>query len=245
MRNTPLSAVPLELKIAAGREAVSGFMEFEAKAGDVKTDPVAFSSLSTMAATNPDAFKQIDMTAPEIINSLSREDWKAMSNKKSSILGDERKAREEALVLTTAFSQASDQLAAVGITTTGKEGTERDETAKRIAQFQNALASQMDEFKRAKGQAPNQMEIQSMVNRLLLPVVIKEPGRLWGTNDRDAFLFEGGMRSDTSTIDVVVKYSDIPLDLRRGISLDLERDLGRKPSEEEIVQRYEEFILNR
>lgn len=245
MQNTPLSAVPLELKIAAGREAVSGFMEFEAKAGDVKTNPVAYSNLSTMAATNPDAFKQIDLTAPEIINSLSREDWKSMANKKSSILGDERKAREEALVLTTAFSQASNQLEAVGITTTGKEGKEREETAKRIAQFQNALASQMDEFKRAHNKAPNQMEIQSMVNRLLLPVVIKEPGKLWGTNDREAFLFEGGMRSDKSTIDVVVKVSDIPIDLRRGIALDLERDLGRKPSDEEIVDRYEKFILNR
>lgn len=245
MQNTPLTSIPLELKIAAGREAVSGFMDFEAKAGAVKTDPVAYSNLSTMAATNPDGFAALDLTAPEIINSLSRDDWKSMANKKSSILGDERKAREEALVLTTAFSQAGSQLEAVGITTTGKEGREREEAAKRIAQFQNALASQMDEFKRAQNKAPNQMEIQSMVNRLLLPIVIKEPGTLWGTNDREAFLFEGGMRSDKSTIDVVVKVSDIPIDLRRGIAMDLERDLGRKPSDEEIVERYEQFILNR
>lgn len=245
MRNTPLSAVPLELKIAAGREAVSGFMEFEAKAGDVKTNPVAYSNLSTMAATNPDAFAKLDFTAPEIINAFSKPDLKAMMDKKASILGDERKAREEALVLTTAFSQASDQLEAVGITTTGKEGDEREKAAKRIAEFQSALASQMDEFKRAQNKAPSQMEIKSMVNRLLLPVVIKEPGKLWGTNDREAFLFEGGMRSDKSTIDVVVKVSDIPIDLRRGIAMDLERDLGRKPSDEEIVERYEQFILNR
>lgn len=245
MQNTPLSAVPLELKIAAGREAVSGFMEFEAKAGDVKTNPVAYSNLSTMAATNPDAFAKLDFTAPEIINAFSKPDLKAMMDKKASILGDERKAREEALVLTSAFSQATTQLEAVGITTTGKEGDEREKAAKRIAEFQSALASQMDEFKRAQNKAPNQMEIQSMVNRLLLPVVIKEPGKLWGTNDREAFLFEGGMRSDKSTIDVVVKVSDIPIDLRRGIALDLERDLGRKPSDEEIVERYEQFILNR
>lgn len=245
MRNTPLSAIPLELKIAAGREAVSGFMDFEAKAGDVKTDPVAYSNLSTMAATNPDEFSKLDLTAPEIINSLSREDWKAMANKKTSILGDERKAREEALVLTTAFSQASSQLEAVGITTTGKEGRQREEAAKRIAQFQNALASQMDEFKRAQNKAPNQMEIQSMVNRLLLPIAIKTPGTLWDSVEKDKFLFEGGMRAEGTTVDIVVNVTDIPIDLRRGIAMDLERDLGRKPSDEEIVERYEQFILNR
>lgn len=246
MRNTPLSQVPLELKIAAGREAVSGFMEFEAKAGDVKTDPVAYSNLSTMAATNPDGFKQIDLTSPEIINSLSRADWKSMSDKKTSILGDERKAREEALVLTSAFSQASDQLAAVGITTTGKEGKERDETAKRIAQFQNALASQMDEFKQAQNKAPNQMEIQSMVNRLLLPIVIKTPGTIWGTNDREAFAFESAFRGDADEVDQnAFKYTDIPIDLRNGIKKDLEIELGRKPSEEEVVARYVDFTLSR
>jgi len=258
MQNTPLSAIPLDLKIAAGREAVSGFMEFESKAGDVTTNPVAYSNLSTLAATNPDAFTKLDMTAPEIINSLSRQDWKAMSDKKTSILGDERKAREEALVLTTAFSQAGSQLEAVGISTTGKEGKEREEAARRIAQFQNALSAQMDEFKKANNKAPSQMDIQSMINRLLLPIAIKSPGTLYGENtwtpdymrggwfsSPQTRVFDAAKRPDGTTVDVVVEYSDIPIDLRRGIATDLERDLGRKPSEQEVVQRYEDFILNR
>ena len=254
MRNTPLSAVPLELKIAAGREAVSGFMDFEAKAGDVKTDPVAYSNLSTMAATDPDSFSKLDMTSPEIINSLSREDWKAMANKKTSILGDERKAREEALVLTTAFSQANDQLAAVGITTAGKKGGNLEKEAKRVAQFQNELAVQMDEFKRLKGQVPNQMEIQNMINRLLLPIVVQSPRAGYNpagwfgddfSTSSEKFMFEGGARADGTTIDVVVEYSDIPIDLRNGLKIRLEGELGRKPSEEEIVKEYEKFVLNR
>ncbi|WP_292234292.1 hypothetical protein [Mesorhizobium sp.] len=42
-----------------------------------------------------------------------------------------------------------------------------------------------------------------------------------------------------------MKYADIPIDLRHGIANDLENELGRKPSEEEVVQRYEDFVLNR
>src|SRR5690606_34092681 len=85
LQNTPMSQIPLELKIAAGREAISGFMDFEAKAGEVKTDPTAYSNLNNMAAANPLEFSKLDLTSPEIINSLSREDWKALSNKKSAI----------------------------------------------------------------------------------------------------------------------------------------------------------------
>ncbi|TIN81247.1 hypothetical protein, partial [Mesorhizobium sp.] len=61
-----------------------------------------------------------------------------------------------------------------------------------------------------------------MINKLLLPVVIKTPGTLWGTNETDGFLFDAAKRPDNSTVDVVVKYTDIPIDLRRGIANDLE-----------------------
>ena len=255
MQGTPMSAIPLELKIAAGREAVSGFMDFEGKSGNVKTDPTAYSTLTTMAATDPVTFSKIDMTAPEIINSLSREDWKAMSDKKTSILGDERKAREDGLNVTAAFSQASTSLEAIGITASGKDGAKREEAAKRIAAFNNALISEMETFKKLNAERPpSQPEIQQMVNKLLLPIVIKQersgmnPASWFGSSTSDTegkFAFEAGSRPDGSTVDVAVQYGDIPIDLRRGIATDLERDLGRKPSEEEVIQRYEDFVLNR
>jgi hypothetical protein len=114
----------------------------------------------------------------------------------------------------------------------------------------------MDEFKRANdNRAPTQVDIQSMINRLLLPAVIKEttersiwnplktPWSSTSTSQRDGFLFESRMRSDGSTVDVVVNYTDIPIELRNGIAMDLERELGRKPSEAEVIQRYEDFAL--
>ncbi|WP_421930035.1 D-alanyl-D-alanine carboxypeptidase family protein [Nitratireductor rhodophyticola] len=238
--------VPMEVRQAAGMSAVSSawnYLETAAKGREIESDETLLYDMRRYAAANPTDFAQIDLN--EYRDRLSKEAIKELTGRQTDALSDQRKAREDGLTLTTAFSQATSQLEAVGITTVGKDGARREEAAKRIAQFQNALAMEMEAFKQAnEGKNPNQIDIQSMVSRLLLPVVIKEPGMLWGTNDRDGFLFETGLRSDTSTVDMDVQYADIPIDLRRGIARDLERELGRKPSEDEVVERYEDFALN-
>lgn len=244
-QGVPVSQIPLDLKIAAGREAVTGFMDYEAKAGEIKTDPILQRNLTLFAATNPVEFSKMDLTAPEIINGLSRADLKSMTDAQAGVLKDERTAREQGLQISSAMSFAKTQLEAVGITTTGKEGSDREEAAKREAQFQMALADEMQAFREANQKNPTQADIQSMTNRLLLPIVVKTPGTFWDSEEDGLFSFEAGQRADGTTVDVVVKYGDIPLDLRRGIALDLERELGRKPSEDEIVQRYEDFALSR
>ena len=97
------------------------------------------------------------------------------------------------------------------------------------------------------------MEVQSMINRMLMPIVmrtetersifdpLKTPWSKTRTDETDGFLFEARKRADGSTVDVVTQYADIPIELRTGIARDLELELGRKPSEQEVVQRYREF----
>lgn len=107
-------------------------------------------------------------------------------------------------------------------------------------------------FKQENGKAPNQMEIQSMINRMLLPVVMKQERSIWdpfktpwsAQRETNGFLFEAPYRPDGSAVDVRVEYEDIPADMRRVIEGDLKAELGRKPSPEEIIQRYEEYLLN-
>lgn len=244
--------VPMEIRQAAGMEAVSsawGYMDKAAKGRDVDSDQTLLYDMRRYAATNPTDFANVDLN--DYRDRLSKQDIKELTDKQSSALTDQRKARDDGVNLTSAFSQANSQLEAVGITTTGKKGSARDDAAKRIAEFQNSLAAQMEEFKRQnENRSPNQLEIQSMINKLLLPVVIKEPS--WslnpfsgfsGESSRDAFAFEARKRSDGSTVDVVVSYSDIPIELRSSIARDLESELGRKPSEQEVIQRYQEFAL--
>lgn len=257
-RGVKLADIPIETRIAAGREAVSGFMEYENKARQSVTDPVLFRDLTLFAAREPEKFSQVDLTAPEIINRISKSDLDGLINKQGSVLSDMRTAQEKGVQISSAMDFAKNQLEAVGITATGKDGTAREREAQRIAQFQMALTAQMEEFAKANNnRQPTQADIQSMINRLLLPAVVKTPGAWYGENTWTPDYMQGGWfsspqtrvfdtvnRPDVSNVDVQVKYSDIPIDLRRCISTDLERELGRKPSDEEVVTRYEAFILN-
>ncbi|WOH79015.1 hypothetical protein RX327_24245 [Bradyrhizobium sp. BEA-2-5] len=253
--------IPMEVRQQAGMEAVSSawsYMDTVRKGRDIQSDEQMLYGMRRAAAMDPEFFSQVDLN--DYRDKLSRADIKELSSLQTSALSDQRKAKDDGLKLTEAFSQATQQLAAVGISTAGKKGSQLEETNKRIAQFNNALSAQMDEFRRSNSnKQPTQADIQSMINRLLLPVIVKTPGTLWGSNTwtppgvdgggifgaPKTFAFDSANRPDNSTVDVTVKYSDIPIDLRRGIASDLERELGRKPSEAEVTQRYGDFTQNR
>jgi D-alanyl-D-alanine carboxypeptidase. len=247
--------VPMEVRQAAGMAAVSSawsYMETASKGRAVDSDETLLYDMRRYAALEPGQFADIDLN--DYRDRLSKDAIKELTGLQTGALTDIRKAREDGLSLTTAFSQASDQLEAIGLTTTGKDGAAREAAAKRIAAFQNSLAAEMEAFKQANaGKNPSQLDIQSMVNKMLLPIVLKSEKSAWNptktpwsaTAETKGFLFEAASRDDGTTVDVAVGYSDIPIDLRRGISMDLERELGRKPSEDEVVQRYEDYILNR
>ncbi|MDX0262437.1 TIGR02594 family protein [Sinorhizobium meliloti] len=236
-----LMNLPIEVRTALGASGMTTLLNYQEKvrtSGEPVTDDRTIYDLQMM---DPAELAETDIF--QFRDKLSNSDWEKVRGWKQSALGDKRKARDEHINVTTAFTQATDNLKAVGVIKASKDMGEEDH--KRVAAFNNSLSILMDEFKVENKRVPSQIEVQSMINRLLLPVVIKEPGRLWGTNDREAFAFEARMRPDGSEVDVAVEYSDIPIDLRVGISLDLERELGRKPSEEEVATRYEEFVLNR
>lgn len=258
MGDTP-DQVPMQVRQDAGMAAVSSawsYMDTVRKGRDIQSDDELLYGLRKTAAQDPEFFSRIDLN--DYRHKLSKSDIKELTGLQTSALTDQKKAREAGLDLTTAFSQAEQQLAAVGITTKDKKGSQLEDANRRIAQFNNALAAQMDEFKRANAdRKPTQADIQSMISRLLLPVVVKTPGTFFGTNtwkppgangggifgSPKTFAFDTGTRPDGSTVDVTVKYGDIPIDLRNGITTDLARELGRKPSQEEVTQRYEDFIL--
>ncbi|MGM4915897.1 M15 family metallopeptidase [Tardiphaga sp. 813_E8_N1_3] len=284
--------VPMETRQAAGMAAVSsawGYMATAKTGREVQSDETLVYDMRRYAASNPTEFAKVDLN--DYRDRLSKDTIKEFTGLQSGALTDQRKAREEGLNLTTAFSQAETQLASVGISTAGKKGAELEAANRRVAQFNNALSSQMDEFKRAnKDRRPNQMEIQSMINALLLPVVVKTPGTAWawteatwdyltgfktgrrpdgnpswGTNEwkpkisvpvngffsnekvfepARTFAFEAANRPDGSFVDAVVKYEDIPIDLRRTIARDLENEMGRQPGKGDVMQRYEKFLLH-
>lgn len=250
--------MPLDVQTTIGVSGMTTLMNYQEKvrsSGQPVTDDRAFHDLQTMYAQDPSAFADIDLF--QYRDKLDNSAWKEVNGWRQTALTDERKAREDGMTLTTAFSQASSQLEALGISTVGLDGNKRQAQAERIAQFNNALSRQMQEFKAAENKNPTQVDIQTMINRLLLPIVVSEPyersffdpfrvpGDLYGTTKREGFLFEAGSRSDSETVDVAVDYADIPADLRRSIALDLARELGRTPNASEVVTRYEDYLLDR
>lgn len=257
---SPYSFTP-EVQSMVGREGMTSLMSYwdKVSAGEkIETDPNLLYSMQTAYATDPQGFAEVDLLP--FRDKLSDSDWEKVTGWRQTALTDQRKASEEGTVLTGAFSSATTQLEAAGITLTGKTGNQRTDTAKQIAQFQTVLAQEIEASRAANdGRAPTQTEIQALINRLLLPVVIggsapRETGPGLAPNlfsmgeglfsrGQDAFLFETGTRPDGTTVEVKVEYADVPIDLRALIRSDLEAELGRQPSEQEIADQYEAFLL--
>lgn len=254
----PLALDPT-IKTAIGMEGMSSLMTYWEKRASgqaITTDPVVMHDLQMAYASNPAEFAKRDLFAYK--NVLSDADWRRATEWKQTALTDQRKAREEALTLTTAFSQSTAQLEAVGITTTGKDGSEREAAAKQIAQFQAALTAEMEAFKQQNQKAPTQADIQAMVNRLLLPIVVKEPNGWFGsmTETPGKFLFDtysagegllagAGSLGNGVTAELGLKYTDIPVTDRVIIEADLKAQLGSQPSQDQVVAVYEQFLLER
>lgn len=238
---SPLTFPP-ELQAALGVDGMKEIMSAWKlmQSGSPVTDPVLKYELYSQMASDPVAFAKRDLLADRMTGRLSDEDFEKFAAKQSEI------GAGTDIALTTAFSQADAALAGAGLSVVGLDGNARLEMAGRISEFQNVLAGEIETFKAEHdGKNPDQAEVQAMINRLLLPVVISTPGTgfLWGTGTKEARLFEAGTRSDGSSVDVVVKYDDIPIDLRQIIRGDMERALGRKVSDQEVTDGYERIEL--
>jgi hypothetical protein len=111
----------------------------------------------------------------------------------------------------------------------------------RVANFQNVLSDQLEEFQKANGKRPTQPEVQAMISRLLMPIVITTPGAVYGTNSKNGFQFEGNTLPEGATVSTGVKIADVPSDVRAQLADYLERNYRRKPTDAEIVGAYVRF----
>lgn len=241
--------VSAETRQAAGMASVSSawsYHEARTKRGEPETDQTLLYELRRASAVDPGGFAQRNLM--EYRDRLDNAAFKELTDTQTSALKDGAKAVQTGSVYADAYKQADTALDGVGLTTTGMDGQkarqQRQEMSQRIAGFQNALKDSIDEFRALnKDRVPNYAETQAIINRLLLPVVIKTPGALWGTNDTEGFAFEAAMRPDGSTVEINVQIDQIPIDLRAQLAADIESETGTKPSDDEIVERYEAFLM--
>lgn len=249
-----LLRLPPEVQSALGPAKMSELMTYQSKVrdyGQPTTDESKLFDLQTMYADDPVAFGQ--MSEQKLFSYrpyLSNSDWEKVTGWRQTARTDQRTAREEGLALTSAFSQATTALEALGITTTGQQGDARNAAAARVAQFQNSLAQEMAAFKAANnGRNPNQMDIQSMINRLLLPVVIEEPGGgfFGGTRTTEVPMFEAGAigaMPGGMSASIDMDYAAIPPAERIEIEIALENQYGRRPTEDEVERAYAAYLTS-
>ncbi len=241
--------LPLDVQQQLGVDGMNTLWNYNASIaaqGAVTTDEVLYARLQRLQAEDPTSFAE-DVDLFDYISALSTKDRRDLQQLQVDAIKDKREGADKALTqarsVSTAMSIADAQLQAAGVKKTGK--AENDESRQREAQFQRALVDRMREFQRTSenGRAPNDYEIQDMVDQLLLPILIKEPGMLWGERTEEAHVFEAPFRADNATVEVNIPYENIPVDVRLAIRDELATELGREPTEDEIKADYVEFVL--
>ncbi|MBB3393303.1 hypothetical protein FHT82_006097 [Rhizobium sp. BK275] len=241
--------LPVHIQQAIGPSGMLTLRDYKEKVrayGQPATNTQTLYDLQTEFARDPAAFSQIDLLGYR--SKLSDKDWEKVTGWRQMALTDQRKARLESLDLKTAFELARPQLEGLGLIDTNPGFFSSGDAPRRAAQFQTMLVDQMDEFKTThNGQNPPQSDVQKMINRLLLPIVISTPshGRGLPASEQPGYLFEANSRANDATYDITVQYEDIPRDLRLAIEADLKKRNGKQPTPGEIANEYELFILNR
>ncbi|EJZ17403.1 hypothetical protein, partial [Rhizobium sp. Pop5] len=219
--------VPREIRQAAGMEAVSAawnYMQTVAKGRAGQGDEVLLYDMRRYAAMNPDGFAGVDLS--DYRGRLGTGAFRELSELQNDALSGQAAMKREGLQLADAFAQSQKQLESIGITANGKFGAERQAAIQQIARFQNALASEIAAFKKENnGRTPNEFDISSMRNKLLLPLVLREPEPA----------------AEVPMLELA-DWADLPPDARQGLASELSRDLGREPDEAEAMGYYKGIV---
>lgn len=242
--------MPLAQQMALGLDGMNSMISYydRTKAGgNIETDERLYADLERQAAEDPltfakevdlfDYMERLDTVDRRRLQTLQAAALRAQNDAKAKQANDNKSAK-----LSTAMSIADEALLAAGVKQTGKKANE--ESRLREARFQRAVVDRFREFQEQNdGRVPNDYEMRDMVDELLLPVVFERPGRLFGTKEREGRLFEAPYREDNETIDIDIDYNDIPVDTRGVIRDEMQTDLGRAPTEDEIKAEYQRVFL--
>ncbi|MDQ1196677.1 hypothetical protein [Agrobacterium sp. SORGH_AS 787] len=236
MDNMPLSQIPLDLKLAAGPDTVDGVKQREAQGDRIKADPDLYNQLSIMSASNPRQFLKMDLTGPEIINRLSREQWKGLADKQGSIRADETKADRDGTFYKQAFQEAALTLEEAGIN-----------TPRQTLRYNARLQREIDQWVERKGEYPNFADRQSMINMLVMEVIYTEkrarlsPMRLIDDGEDQVGsgnMFDNDDRPEGSDVRLTARYGKIPPNERARLFKVLMKKNGKAPSRAEIEAEY-------
>ncbi len=187
---------------------------FAAGGRERSTDQRTYADVYAMAAADPEAFKQADLTA--LLPRLSASDFQEVVKLQLGMRRGEGKAEDRRTSLET-----TNRVAAL----TMPNGLKPEDEAV----FKASLFRTVGDLERTGGKPLQEQQVMDLANRLAVEVAT---GRgLFGAGKRP--LYEYGVRGDRA-----VGYDDIPEPKRDRIVRDFRAKHGRVPSKGEVVEAY-------
>jgi len=239
-----LNSLPLEMQEMMGAKEMQALRNTQkARLTDegVQTNDALYVNLVKMRYDDPVGFANMNPLA--FRDQLSDSDWKQVMGwwgeaRKGGNGGGGGSGGSDKIGFSMAQSVARAQLDGVGIN--AKYGRKK---AKQEAQFYRALSEQLMEFFTLKGRAANEGEAMEIINRLLLPVVIKEKGSGWFSDNRDGYVFEASERGIKDSVKMrdAAAYDQIPISEALKVYQDLVAEGIDKPTEQEVTARWFEW----
>lgn len=191
---------------------------FKAGGTPIVSDRTTVAALHGLYATNPDAFKNLDLT--QYTSKLGNEDWEWALTHQDALRKGKAVDQTQRVSISTAMTLSKAQLAAIGVT--------EKSNPESYAHFQGSLIQAMDQYRRLNSKEPDAASIKTMSDYLMLSGEWKPDGAWFAKHDR-LFNIPAGA---SHTI-------DIPDDAHRRIVSDFQKRYpGRTPSAEAIKRAY-------
>lgn len=196
-----------DLKRTGKLNAVQSFIK---SSGDPQTDPEVYYKYRRMAMDDPSAFARLDLMA--VRDKTSKTDWEKLVSLQTSISKADAKAMESQRVLKSTLTMIKNQVAAVGIDLTPKEGTK---AARETAKFTNAVSVALDEATEIKG-APLTSEEAKRIGEKMLREGYEQGSGIFGFFQTKKRGYEIATDPDIKpgASFIVAPYSEIPLQIR-------------------------------
>lgn len=244
--------VPMDLQIKMGREGTLNFFESARayESGTLVTDEEVYSDLQRMAVEDPNNFVALDLNNYRL--DFSKSDFRAIEQLQLNTITalnktetDGRKALDDPANMKELYAAAEQRYNDVVPESGAKKGTE---AAKQEAARRNRYLEQMSEYSRQfmqeKGRLMTYDEQNRLFSMLLTPIILESDGTLYGTNQREAMLFDAPFReADERVARAGVAAEDISLVDEEVARDELVRFYGREPSDDEVVVHHNRKLL--
>lgn len=244
--------VPMDLQIKMGREGTLNFFESARayESGTLVTNEEIYSDLQRMAVEDPNNFVALDLNNYRL--DFSKSDFRAIEQLQLNTITalnrsetDGRKALDDPANMKALYAAAEQRYNDVVPESGAKKGTE---AAKQEAARRNRYLEQMSEYSRQfmqeKGRLMTYDEQNRLFSMLLTPIILESDGTLYGTNQREAMLFDAPFReADERVARAGVAAEDISLVDEEIAREELVRFYGREPSDDEVVVHHNRKLL--